>query len=89
VPPRTKRPKAVDPRLLEVHAALKAQGAVTMCTMEELAQFSHWPVGVVRTLCRELLDRGGAKNLGPTLVKMLDGRLTVSTLMRAEKSWTP
>ena len=84
-----RRTKTVDPRLLEVYAALKAQGTVTMCTMEELAEFSHYKSGVVRNLCRELLDRGGAKNLGPTLVRMMDGRLTVSTLMRAERQWTP
>lgn len=84
-----RRTKAVDPRLLEVYAALKKQGAVTMCTLEELQEFSHYPSGVVRNLCRELLDRGGAKNLGPTLVRMVDGRLTVSTLMRAERTWTP
>lgn len=86
--PRTK-PKAVDPRLLEVYTALKAHGAVAMCNLEEMPLFDHYPVGMVRTLCRELLDRGGAKSLGPTLVKMMDGRLTVSTLMRAESKWTP
>lgn len=87
--PRPTKRKAVDPRLLEVYAALKAHGAVTMCTIEELPEFNHYPSGVVRTLCRELLERGAAKNLGPTLVKMIDGRLTVSTLMRAERQWTP